>query len=292
MALHGTEETCTVAEIDDMIRLGSSDLATDLIQEYADFRGSSYESADAVIKTKPLNLNPGSSTDSFYEQSDDFLISLIRAQNGLRHLTGRVAFVVKTLAGQTGLDVLDAGGGLGNYCIALNRCGNRCTYADIPGVIMDFARKRFASRSLQVDICDVRTLPDKKFHALLSFDVLEHLVDPVGAMTDYALHLQEHGLLFMTVDFMNFAETFHLRKNFPYSLFYESILATLGFQLAYNGGLGPVESVIKAGIRVYAMERPVTNTTATAVAARATAKENLKEYRSYFDEELRRMDRR
>jgi SAM-dependent methyltransferase len=200
-----------------------------------------------------------------------------------------VAFVVQTLSGRQGLDVLDIGGGIGNYCIALTRAGHRCTYADIPGVIMDFARQRFDARGCSIDMCDVRALPQKRFHALLSFDVLEHLDDPVSAMVEYAMQCAEHGLLFLAADFLNFSEPFHLRKNLPYALIYEDILRDLGFDLVYNGGMGPLESIIKAGIRVYTMERPDTDRNVLQRKANAFAKNGVAEYHSYFQQELQRI---
>jgi 2-polyprenyl-3-methyl-5-hydroxy-6-metoxy-1,4-benzoquinol methylase len=203
-----------VATIEQLIHLSDLDLANDLKQEFAVFCGAPIDIVQSMLDNKPLDLDPRMKTDQFYARSNDFLVNLIKAQISLRHLTGRVAFVVQTLGGKQALDVLDIGGGLGNYCIALTRAGHWCTYADIPGVIMDFARQRFESRQTGTEICDVRVLPPKRFHALLSFDVLEHLDDPVSAMVDYAIHCAEHGLLFLAADFLNFSEPFHLRKNF------------------------------------------------------------------------------
>jgi len=275
--------------IEEFIRLSNTDLAADLTSEFAAFCGIPETAAKSVLENKPLQLDPGINTDRFYAKSNDFLVNLIKAQISLQHLTGRVAFVVQTLGGRQGLDVLDIGGGLGNYCIALTRAGHRCTYGDIPGVIMDFARRRFDARGCTIDICDVRQLPQKRFQALLSFDVLEHLDDPVEAMVDYAMHCSEHGLLFLAADFMNFGEPFHLRKNFPYSFMYEQLLGDLGFDLAYNGGMDPLESIMKAGIRVYTMEKPTDDRAALRARVNNHAKTAIAEYASYFQQELNRL---
>jgi SAM-dependent methyltransferase len=278
--------------IEQFLHLSNLDLAKDLKQEFAAFCGVSIDTIQNVLDNKPLDLDPKAATDQFYARSNDFLSNLIKAQISLRHLTGRVAFAVQTLSGGRALDVLDIGGGIGNYCIALSRAGHRCTYADIPGVIMDFAKQRFASRGCAIDICDVHALPPRRFEALLSFDVLEHLDDPVAAMTDYAMHCAEHGLLFLAADFLNFSEPFHLRKNFPYALIFEQVLRELGFDLAYNGGMTPLESIIKAGARVYTMERPIENKTELLRMANDFAKTAISEYHSYFFQELQRMNGR
>jgi SAM-dependent methyltransferase len=275
--------------IEQFIHLSNTDLAVDLKQEFARFCGVSVGTIQAMLDNKPLDLNPGAKTDQFYARSNDFLVNLIKAQISLAHLTGRVAFVVQTLGGGKPLEVLDIGGGIGNYCIALARAGHHCTYADIPGVIMDFAQQRFQSRGCAIDICDVRGLPARRFQALLSFDVLEHLDDPLGAMVDYAMHCSEHGLLFLAADFLNFSEPFHLKKNFSYSFIYESILHELGFDLAYNGGMGPLESIIKAGIRVYTMERPSDERQTLELKARDLARNAIADYHSYFLEEMQRL---
>jgi SAM-dependent methyltransferase len=278
-----------VPTIEQFLHLSDLDLANDLKQEFAGFCGVSVGTIQAVLDNKPLDLDPGAKTDQFYARSNDFLVNLIKAQISLAHLTGRVAFVVQTLGGGKPLEVLDIGGGIGNYCIALARAGHRCTYADIPGVIMDFAHQRFAARGCSIDTCDVRELPPRRFNALLSFDVLEHLDDPLGAMVDYAMHCAEHGLLFLAADFLNFSEPFHLKKNFSYCFIYESILHELGFDLAYNGGMSPLESIIKAGIRVYTMERPSDQRKTLTARANDLAKTALSEYHSYFLEEMQRL---
>lgn len=278
-----------MATIEQLIHLSNLDLAADLKQEFAVFCGVPLDIAQSILDNKPLNLDPGMATDRFYARSNDFLVNLVKAQVSLRHLTGRVAFVVQTLGGRQAMDVLDVGGGLGNYCIALTRAGHRCTYADIPGVIMDFARQRFEARGSAIEMCDVRVLPPNRFHALLSFDVLEHLDDPVAALVDCAMHCTEHGLLFVAADFLNFSEPFHLRKNFPYSLVYENLLHELGFDLAYNGGMGPLESIIKAGIRVYTLERPTDDRHALTQRAVEYAKAAIREYQGYFLQEMQRL---
>jgi SAM-dependent methyltransferase len=278
-----------VPTIEQFLHLSDLDLANDLKQEFARFCGVSVDTIQAVLDNKPLDLDPGAATDQFYARSNDFLVNLIKAQISLAHLTGRVAFVVQTLGNGKPLEVLDIGGGIGNYCIALARAGHRCTYADIPGVIMDFARQRFEARGCSIDICDVRGLPARRFQALLSFDVLEHLVDPVAAMVDYAVHCAEHGLLFLAADFLNFSEPFHLKKNFSHAFIYESVLHELGFDLAYNGGMGPLESIIKAGIRVYTMERPSDDRKTLERRANAFAIAAIADYHSYFLEEMQRL---
>jgi SAM-dependent methyltransferase len=279
-----------MATIEELLTLSNPDLAADLKAEFAAFCGVSVDRVQAILENKPLNLDPGAGTDLFYAKSNDFLVNLIKAQITLRHLTGRVAFVVQTLGGRQAFDILDIGGGIGNYCIALSRAGHRCTYADIPGVIMDFAKQRFEARGCAIDICDVRALPPKRFQALLSFDVLEHLDDPVAAMVDYAMHCTEHGLLFLAADFLNFSEPFHLCKNVAYALIYEDILRALGFECAYNGGMGPLESIIKAGIRVYTMEKPQSDRNTLLGTANAFAQKAVAEYHSYFHQELQRLN--
>ena len=277
--------------VDELISHWSPDPAVDLVTDYAIFRGISPESAKEKLERRPANLDPLGASDSFYGSSEDFLLNLIRAQIGLRHLTGRVGLVLDVLKSHKGLEILDAGGGLGNYCIALSRSGHVCTYADIPGCITEFARQRFSSRSCPIDVCDVRELPSKRFHAVLSFDVLEHLEDPVSAMVEYSMHCLQNGLLFLAADFMNFAEPFHLRKNFGYSFIYEAVLAALGFELANGGGLTAVESIMKAGVRIYRKTAPCTSRESLEKSAKAAAREKYAEYASYFQVELGRLDR-
>ncbi len=277
-----------MASIQELIALKTTDLKDDLICEYADFKGLPAEQARQIIEGSSLKLDPGSATDGFYSHSDDFLINLIRAQNQLAHLTERVNVIAQFIDNKQ-LDVLDIGGGLGNFCIALSRAGHRCTYSDIPGVIMDFAKKRFQSRGLNIKMVDVRDLPKEKYQVLLNYDVLEHLVDPISTLVEFALHARENGILFLTADFMNFAEPFHLKKNLPYAFVLEYLLKEIGFDLVFDEGMDPVESILKARMRAYVMKRPCNDRNLLLKNARELATNGISQFLSYFKEEFERL---
>jgi 2-polyprenyl-3-methyl-5-hydroxy-6-metoxy-1,4-benzoquinol methylase len=116
------------------------------------------------------------------------------------------------LALRLGGEVLDCGGGIGDTALAFAANGVPVTYVDFPGVCSEFARsrwKRFGCaehvRALSPE--EFWTKHDASFALVASFDVLEHLENPVLHARRYGALLRPGGRLVLTTCFR------HSRRN-------------------------------------------------------------------------------
>lgn len=118
--------------------------------------------------------------------------------------------------------VLDVGGGVGGLTLYLNRRRIRCDYLDVKGKTFDYAAWRFARHGLDVAMFDVLSAnrrPRGPYHAIVTWDVLEHIFDLEGAIRDIALWLRPGGWFlskstFATLDGRH--EAIHLARHARY----------------------------------------------------------------------------
>jgi hypothetical protein len=87
--------------------------------------------------------------------------------------------------------VLDCGGDIGDTTLAFAANGVPVTYVDFPGVCSEFARDRWRrfgceDRVVALSPEDFWTKNDGSFGLIASFDVLEHLENPVRHAARYA----------------------------------------------------------------------------------------------------------
>ena len=116
------------------------------------------------------------------------------------------------LALRLGAEVLDCGGGIGDTALAFAANGVPVTYVDFPGPCSDFARVRWerfgcAGRVRALAPDEFWTGKGARFGMIASFDVLEHLENPVRHARRYAELLAPGGRLFLTTCFR------HSRRN-------------------------------------------------------------------------------
>ncbi len=133
-------------------------------------------------------------------------------------------------------NVLDFGGGTGSLLIYLAKRGLRCSYLDVEGETLEFARWRFRKNNLNVEIKkDIKNCPADFYNAVISDNVFEHLFDLEGAITDINRVLRIGGFLVARSSFGGGGP--HLRKNDIYSSFetYDELISAGSFY--YRGQL-------------------------------------------------------
>jgi SAM-dependent methyltransferase len=122
------------------------------------------------------------------------------------------------------LVILMLGDGTGNDSLELVRNGFKVNYFDIPGSkTYDFATKRFAHYDLLGNsvnlITDFNSCLSSQYDVVVSFEVLEHLTDPISAIRDISLMLKIGGIALITEAFEAVSDNFptHLQSNLKFA---------------------------------------------------------------------------
>lgn len=146
---------------------------------------------------------PGTSEsiERFYQETDAYLFDLVvdharPAREGYRRAA------LEALAAEGGIRrVLDFGGGIGEDAICFAEAGYEVTYYDLPGETSRYARWRFERRGLPVRVVTDPGELGEGFDALYTYDVLEHVVDPIGMIRGFHERLRPDGLLLVAHSF-------------------------------------------------------------------------------------------
>lgn len=97
-------------------------------------------------------------------------------------------------------DVLDYGGGIGDLSVKLAQKGLKCTYGDVKGKNMEFAKWLFKKRNLDVRVVDL--VKDygllEKYDTIICLDVIEHVVNPEVVLRRLVDNLKVGGKLIIT----------------------------------------------------------------------------------------------
>jgi 2-polyprenyl-3-methyl-5-hydroxy-6-metoxy-1,4-benzoquinol methylase len=122
------------------------------------------------------------------------------------------------------LTILMLGDGTGNDSLQLVNHGFKINYFDIPGSkTYEFATKRFAHYDLIGDrvnlISDYNSCLTSQYDVVLSFEVLEHLTDPITAIRDINSMLKTSGIAIITEAFSAVYDVFptHLKSNLKFA---------------------------------------------------------------------------
>ena len=161
--------------------------------------------------------------DGFIFESLLFWARPIR-QSWIRHALDRIQTHAERTASQIGdLQVLIFGDGPGNDSLFLGHSGVTVHYHEVPGSrTYDFAVARFRRSGLW----ETRILPvesplsqiNEKYDVVASFEVLEHLPDPLAAIAQMSSMLKTGGLALITDDFGDLTPSLptHLRSSARY----------------------------------------------------------------------------
>ena len=139
------------------------------------------------------------------------------ALNRIRLYAERVGLPIENLK------ILMYGDGPGNDSLFLAKYGCKLDYYEVPGSkTYDFAVRRFQNYGLWERIIhpiyDYQTTQKGQYDVVLSFEVLEHLPEPVGSIQGIQAALTTGGLAIITEDFGDLAGYLptHLRSGVKY----------------------------------------------------------------------------
>jgi SAM-dependent methyltransferase len=122
----------------------------------------------------------------FYSRAHEYVWELLawNASQAYEPYLSRLARLKEVLPPEQHRRVLDYGSGVGTAALHLLQFGYDVTIADVPGPTLDFARERLKRDGLAFDVLqieeDVPDLASARWDIVTSFDVLEHVVDPVA----------------------------------------------------------------------------------------------------------------
>ena len=197
------------------LALPYAEIAKTLLADIAQFRGwSESEAARRMQGARDernrlwIAANPRNEAEREALYSSLGELDLLKYAEWHRHDKEKQALhdEMVELARKQRLEVLDCGGGIGDTALAFAGNGVAVTYLDVPGPCSDFARFRWekhgcAERVRRTTLREFDDLLRASFGMIASFDVLEHLENPVHHVRRYIELLRPGGHLFVTTFF-------------------------------------------------------------------------------------------
>lgn len=236
-------------QVQALLRYRMSDLASDAVLEYADYRHLPFEEVRALY-----DRLAASNFQAEIDPEHTLLLPLL-SEVRLPHVMVRLQVTLARVGDVRGKTYLDIGPGIGRDCIAFARCGARIIHADIPCHEFEFAKWRYERRGIHPRFVNALCLPPERYDILGCHDCFEHVDDPVELLVNWVAHLAPGGLLFTSLDLFNHAGCAdHQPKNDFYASFYDALLQHLGMELQL--GNHPVNDASCAHLRIYNRTRP------------------------------------
>jgi len=115
------------------------------------------------------------SQEQMYERSWEHSIAAGKEQHG--NLEVNLAFLVVVDLVKARMDVLEVGCGIGTVVDWLRRKGCRAQGTDISAQAVEYGRAKYPGIELEAEPAEQMSWADGSFDVVLSFDVVEHLVD-------------------------------------------------------------------------------------------------------------------
>jgi SAM-dependent methyltransferase len=182
---------------------------------------------------------------------------------GAQNLAARQAWVAKTLAAvPQGARILDAGAGeqqYRQYCAHLEYVSQDFNQYDGAGDSAGLQTGRWDTSKIDI-VSDILTIPaaSGSFDAVLCTEVLEHVPNPVAALTEFQRLLRPGGMLILTAPFASLTHfaPYHYCTGFS-RYWYTHQLDALGFDIISLTANGDYADVVAQELRrVVALSGP------------------------------------
>lgn len=191
----------------------TGDIRRELTLEAAEHLGITPEEAERRVATSGEEFrrewerlvtdpNDPAQVVRFYNESRSELFEQIawHATDVIHH---RSPVCAELAATRPGREFLDYGSGIGSNAVVFGLAGFRVTLADVADPLRNFARWRCERRGIPVRTIDLKhqSLERDRYDVVTCFDVLEHVPDPLAALTTIRDALRPGGTLFLYAPF-------------------------------------------------------------------------------------------
>ena len=177
------------------------------IRELQKFTGKSFKAVEKKMKVEePVakdwnrrhpNIQSEESINDFYIKTDSYIYELMAANNIVQTLYSYKIMLEKIKTLRVG-KILDYGAGAGTICIMLKNAGYEVVYSDLGSKTFDFAKWRINKRKLKIKTLNLTKYPLLNkycFDCVISTEVIEHVLDPIGLVKKFSEILPKGGIL-------------------------------------------------------------------------------------------------
>lgn len=174
----------------------------DFLAELAEyFNISKDEAKQRVVDSKHMVRKEweesGKDSEIYYKKSIWPIYRMMRLRPKIKEFLSQI---VSFSLARGDEKILDYGCGVGSYTIPLASMGFNVTAVDYQdSVILDFLNWRLKKRFLEAKVLGHKDkLENEEFDAIVFFDVLEHLDDPLGVIMKLHRALKSNGMFYLT----------------------------------------------------------------------------------------------
>ena len=206
------------------------------ILEIAKYTNQPYEQAESLFYSNTPDkawreANPKTEKEilQFYATTQSFIYWNMMV-NVLYHERYNSRFILLDFCRRRQIrNILDYGGGVGEYCIFLAQHGFKVSYCDVYGETWKFAQWRFKERNLRVNMLKPEDKPKEKSDVIICAYVLPHVKDPPSLLRRFYDELIPGGILAAKWNFRE-RDPQHLKENEKYASTIFVILEEIGFR--------------------------------------------------------------
>ncbi len=181
-------------------------------------------------KEKKVDQKSKKQVEGWFKSTQNYIFELMETQSTAKRksLNRQIIRICK----QNNLKkILDFGCGVGQNAIDAAKSNLTVTMADLPSKTLDFALWRAKRQKLNIKVIKITSEKPlkKKYDAILTLEVFQHLFNVKKTATHLFDHLNKKGFLFSTTRFKNPTYLMALKSNYHLEKTFDQELKKIGF---------------------------------------------------------------